>query len=129
MCDAEKKSEELPTLDELRKSLTDTGDVSSVFEREWEKVFQKRSVTSQEKYTRLKGLQDHFIHKGRWSNYLMFIMTGMIGFQSYLLIMVGQGRWDFTEYSWLLPALLAQNLAQVIGLAVFVVRALFTDPK
>ena len=59
----------------------------------------------------------------------MFLMAVMIGFQSYLLVMVGQGKWDFTEYSWLLPALLAQNLAQVIGLAVFVVRALFSDPK
>ena len=59
----------------------------------------------------------------------MFVMAGMIIFQSVLLGMVGAGVWDFTKYQWLLPVLLAQNLAQVIGLAVFVVKALFKDIK
>lgn len=58
----------------------------------------------------------------------MLLMAGMIGFQSYLLVRVGQGAWSFADYNWLLPALLAQNLAQVVGLAVFVVKALFSDP-
>jgi hypothetical protein len=55
---------------------------------------------------------------------LMFIM---IFFQCYLLWKVGTGIWNFEKYTWLLPALLAQNLAQIVGLAVFVVKALFKD--
>jgi hypothetical protein len=57
----------------------------------------------------------------------MFVMAGMVIFQSVLLGLVGAGIWDFSRYAWLLPALLVQNLAQVIGLAVFVVKALFRD--
>jgi hypothetical protein len=41
--------------------------------------------------------------------------------------MVGVDVWSFTKYEWLLPALLVQNLAQIVGLAVFVVKALFKD--
>ncbi len=56
-------------------------------------------------------------------------MAFMVVFQSFLLWMVGGGFWDFSEYEWLLPALLAQNLAQIVGLAVFVVKALFKPIK
>lgn len=59
----------------------------------------------------------------------MGLMGVMILFQSYLLLKVGVGDWDFSKYEWLLPALLVQNLAQVVGLAVFVVKALFKDLK
>jgi hypothetical protein len=59
----------------------------------------------------------------------MAVMAIMIGFQSYLLFKVGTGEWDFTKYEWLLPILLFQNLAQIVGLAVFVVKALFRDMK
>jgi hypothetical protein len=57
----------------------------------------------------------------------MWVMAGMVVFQSVLLGLVGAGIWDFSAYDWLLPALLVQNLAQVIGLAVFVVKALFRE--
>ena len=59
----------------------------------------------------------------------MGLMGVMILFQSYLMFKVGVGDWDFSKYEWLLPALLVQNLAQVVGLAVFVVKALFKDLK
>jgi len=51
----------------------------------------------------------------------------MLAFQSYLLVMVGRGVWDFSAYEWLLPALLVQNLAQVVGLSVWAVKYLFSD--
>jgi hypothetical protein len=54
-------------------------------------------------------------------------MAFMVGYQSFLLYKVGTGAWDFSKYQWLLPSLLVQNLAQIVGLAVFVVKALFKD--
>ena len=57
----------------------------------------------------------------------MSIMGLMVVFQSALLTFVGLGWWDFTHYKWLVPILLVQNLAQIIGLAVFVVKSLFKD--
>lgn len=76
-------------------------------------------------WAHLKGLQDHYWHKGNWSWFLMILLSAMIGFQSILLIFVGLGLWDFTRYEWLLPALLVQNLGQIIALAYVVVKSLF----
>lgn len=120
---------ELPSVSTLKNALSEASTLSASIEREYVRNFNSKSVASQEKYARLKGLQDHYKHKGRWSGFLMLLMAGMIGFQSWLLVEVGRGNWDFTAYDWLLPALLAQNLAQVVGLAVFVVRSLFSDPE
>lgn len=117
----------LPTVDELRE-IVRTGAANSL-ERTFNRRFSNASIEGQEKYEHLKGLRDHYKHKGRWSNFLMGVMAAMVIFQSVLLGLVGAGVWDFSAYDWLLPALLVQNLAQIIGLAVFVVKALFRDMK
>jgi hypothetical protein len=54
-------------------------------------------------------------------------MFVMIAFQMLLLWLVGSGRWSFEKYTWLIPALLVQNLGQIVGLALFVVKALFKE--
>jgi ABC-type transport system involved in cytochrome bd biosynthesis fused ATPase/permease subunit len=101
--------------------------VPAAAEQRYSVRFRRQSSDAQREYAHLQGLRDHYRHKGRWSNFLMFVMAGMVIFQSVLLGLVGAGIWDFSRYAWLLPALLVQNLAQVIGLAVFVVKALFRD--
>lgn len=127
MSDTPPDNDPLPSLSELR-AIVGGQTATRALERRYLKRFAVRSLSSEESYARLKGLQDHYRHKGHWSWFLMLLMAGMIGFQSYLLVRVGQGAWSFADYNWLLPALLAQNLAQVVGLAVFVVKALFSDP-
>ena len=104
-----------------------TGSVISKPEKEYKRRFQRISVDAQVQYAHLKGIQDHYKHKGRWSNFLIGAIAAMLIFQSYLLVMVGLGKWDFTSYDWLLPALLVQNLAQVVGLSVWAVKYLFSD--
>lgn len=89
--------------------------------------FTREAAQAEESWAHLQGIRDHYKHKGRWSNFLIAVMAFMVGFQSWLLYNVGVGKWDYSDYDWLLPALLVQNLAQVIGLAVFVVKALFKD--
>ena len=96
-------------------------------QEEWQAKFSNESVKVQEAYTHLTGLQAHYKDKSKWSAFLMWTMGGMIVFQSVLLLMVGFKILDFTDYEWLLPALLIQNLGQVIGLALFVVKSLFKD--
>lgn len=123
-------SRPLPTVDQLRQLVEQhQGSIANNLQREWARRFRSVSVESEEKYEHLKGLREHYIHKGRWSNFLMLVMLGMVGFQCFLLGMVGAGEWDFTKYEWLLPLLLVQNLAQIIGLAVFVVKSLFRDQR
>jgi len=121
----------LPTTDELKSALTESPADSRGLER-FLKRFQTTSVEKEVDYVRLRemytherGLEVHYDHKKYWSFFLMVTMSFMIGFQSLLLWKVGSGQWDYTKYAWLLPALLAQNLAQIVGLAVFVVRGLY----
>jgi hypothetical protein len=88
---------------------------------------QQAQIDSARQYEHLLGLQRHYRHKSQWSYFLMAMMFGMLAFQSVLLGLVGSAEWDFKDYEWLLPALLVQNLAQIAGLCVIVVKALFSD--
>lgn len=58
---------------------------------------------------------------------MLWTIGCIIGYQMILLIFVGLGALDFKEYDWLLPALLVQNLAQIVGLASYAVKHLFSD--
>ncbi|NML11014.1 hypothetical protein HHL08_12805 [Sphingobium sp. AR-3-1] len=95
------------------------------YESDYQSEFRSSSVRAQEDFEHLLGVASHYRHKGLWSYFLMLVMAGLISFQCFLLTQVGFGYWDFTKYDWLLPLLLVQNFAQIIGLAVFVVKALF----
>lgn len=118
---------ELPSVEELKEETADVED--DALQASFETDFWRYSSEQELNYVRLRALADHYKHKGRWSYFLMFVMLLMVVFQSVLLGMVGAGKWDFTDYEWLLPVLLVQNLAQIVGLAVFVVKALFKDMR
>ncbi|MDR3524889.1 MAG: hypothetical protein P4L66_12395 [Acetobacteraceae bacterium] len=115
-------SQALPNVDELKIDMQEVAPsaISPEYYENW-------SADSEQRYIHLRGLEDHYRHKGNWSWFLIALMAVMILFQCILLGMVGANIWSFEKYTWLLPALLVQNLAQVIGLAVFVVKALFKD--
>jgi hypothetical protein len=119
----------LPSLDILKSIVAAkaASKAAASSERAFAGGFDREAIESQISYAHLRGIQDHYRHKGRWSSFLMLLMCGMVVFQSTLLGLVGAGIWDFTRYDWLLPLLLGQNLAQIIGLAVFVVKALFKE--
>jgi hypothetical protein len=115
---------DLPSADAVQQSLSgESLDPALLQQRLQPDVDQARA------WENLRGLARHYRHKSVWSYFLMAMMLGMIGFQSVLLGMVGAGEWDFAAYEWLLPALLVQNLAQIAGLCVIVVQALFKDKE
>lgn len=99
----------------------------SIKERKYLQRFSETAVEQQVRYAHLSGIRDHYKHKRQWSNFLILTIAAMLVFQSFLLIQVGRGQWDFSVYEWLLPALLVQNLAQVVGLSVWAVKHLFSD--
>jgi len=99
----------------------------SPYERQYVEEFSRGAIDAEMKYVHLRGLADHYRQKGKWSVFLMGAVGGMIIFQSGLLVAVGLDYLDFSKYEWLLPALLVQNLGQVIGLAVYAVKYLFSD--
>lgn len=117
----------LPTPEDILQSDEFNTDFSDEYQSAAEQAFTRDAVRSEVEWAHLNGLQDHYWHKGNWSWFLMAIMSAMIIFQSVLLGLVGSGIWDFSKYEWLLPALLVQNLGQIIALAFVVVRSLFRD--
>lgn len=117
---------DLPSVDEVKKTTSPAAASEAPRER-WTSELAGDDVRHEAEYAHLKGLRDHYHHKGKWSWFLMGLMGWMVAFQCVLLWMVGAKIWDFTPYKWLLPALLAQNFAQIVGLALWVVKALFRD--
>jgi hypothetical protein len=117
-----------PSVDDLLK---DVGEAATEEPRGSQDQFEQRvlirSLDGAAKLAHLVGLKSHYQHKSYWSTCLLMLVIGLMVFQSVLIVFVGLNRMDFNNYQWLLPALLVQNLAQVVGLAVFVVRALFKD--
>ncbi|MGO4337812.1 hypothetical protein AB4037_23125 [Labrys sp. KB_33_2] len=127
---ASRSGEEIPSLKEMLQAVGGTSAEDNRQQAVYEKTYARQSIEAQRAYAHLAGLVAHYSHKGIWSWFLMGAMGFMIVFQSILLGLVGSGVWNFTAYRWLLPLLLVQNLGQIIGLAVIVVKSLFTklDP-
>ncbi|EGJ19620.1 hypothetical protein RSWS8N_15709 [Cereibacter sphaeroides WS8N] len=96
-------------------------------ELQYQDRFFDQGVDTRRAWLHAAGLSDHYQHKKLWSWFLGLTLCGMITFQWMLLAMVGWHYWDFTQYQWLLPILLVQNLGQVIGLVFVVIRSLFKD--
>lgn len=125
---AGERQEDLPPLaDILEEVLASPQLPEKRLQKEFEEDFSKAAVRAELEWEHLHGLREHYKHKSRWSWFLMGLMGVMVLFQSILLIYVGIGKLSFVEYEWLLPALLVQNLGQIVGLSVFVVKALFKD--
>lgn len=129
-----------PTIDELLKEVATTSNVSSDTAGIDVDISEKRQVAAQKaddnaaldrqlRYSKLRAFNEHHRNKGLWSKFIMWVMGGMIFFQSLLLMKVGSGEWDFSNYDYLLPILLVQNLAQIITLAAIIVKALFDSHK
>ncbi len=108
-------------------SASPTNSENSQDERQFVRKFDDRAIRAGVQYEHLLGVKQHYTQKGKWSIFLMSAVGGMLLFQSILLVCVGLGWMSFENYEWLLPALLVQNLGQVIGLAVFAVKYLFSD--
>lgn len=86
-------------------------------------------ITRQLSFAKLTAFTNHHESKKHWSLFMMATMAALVLFQMILLAKVGAGKWDFTAYEWLLPLLLVQNFAQIVGLALVVVKALFDNFK
>jgi hypothetical protein len=117
----------LPDVSDVKQDIVSSQTESSEKERGFLEIFRQRSVSGEREYVHLRGLSDHYRHKGFWSYFIAVLMFVMIVFQIVLLSLVGSGKWDFEKYTWLIPALLVQNLGQIVGLALFVVKALFKE--
>ncbi len=129
-----------PTIQELLKEVATTStagsdaggpDIDAAEARQVvaQKADDNAALDRQLRYSKLKAFNDHHYNKGLWSKFIMWVMGGMIFFQSLLLMKVGTRQWDFSDYDYLLPILLVQNLAQIITLAAIIVKALFDRHK
>ena len=124
------ENKQIPTVEQLRETISRTSSSPSEAENEFEKSFSHDAKQVAPKYIEriyATALLQHYRQKNAWSAGVFMLVSTMMVFQCVLLSMVGAGIWNFSDYQWLLPALLVQNLAQIFGLAVIVVKSLFAD--
>jgi uncharacterized integral membrane protein len=116
-----------PTPDELLTALSFNEYESQEKEDRFARKFERDAIGRERDYAELRALSNHYDHKSYWSWFLLGVIGSMILFQMAVIRNIGQGEWRFVGYEWLIPALLVQNLAQVIGLSLFAVKALFAS--
>lgn len=122
--------DEAITAGDLLRSIakTNLGEVSPIdSEALYRHKFTQDAIQQEYAYVHLTGIQEHYKHKSWWSWFLMALIGVIIIFQLVLITLVGLQLFDFTKYEWLVQLLLVQNLAQVVGLAVYAVKYLFSD--
>ncbi|MBB3461550.1 hypothetical protein [Rhizobium sp. BK377] len=125
-------STETPTKSEVLAEIEKQGSVVATDRPEPPPPTEQDSTAETERelaFARLRAFNSHHDSKRDWSRFMMLVIGGLIAFQAILLVKVGTGEWDFTKYEWLLPLLLVQNLAQIVGLAHVAVKALFDSFK
>ena len=75
---------------------------------------------------KLKGLASYFTMRERWSHCLMIAIFIVLGFNILMVWFVGIGTLMYSD-EWFLRIVLTTNLADIIGLAVVIVKFLFPN--
>ena len=117
----------IPRAISVRKIIASSVVASDNSEDEYDIEKRREEINNQTKYIWAIGLRDHFKEKSKWSGWLLAAVLFLILFQSLIISLVGADVFHFEKYKWLLPLLLVQNFAQIIGLALVVVKSLFND--
>jgi hypothetical protein len=84
---------------------------------------------SDEAKAHLDGVRRFYKLRTHWSWFLMACIAISLIFHISLTVLVGFKVVDFEKYQWFLPMVITENFAQIIALAIIVVKFLFSEPK
>jgi hypothetical protein len=90
-------------------------------EDEREEAEKKAEITK----IHLDGLKDFYFLRRTWSWAIFGFITTLILFHIVLTGCIGFGYMDFKEYPWFISIVVTENFAQIIALALIVVKFLF----
>lgn len=74
----------------------------------------------------LQGISDFYRSRRQWSGFLIGCIAVSLLFQMVLTFLVGFKILDFTQYQWFLPIVASENFVQIVGLAIIVLKWLFS---
>ena len=74
----------------------------------------------------LQGISDFYRSRRQWSAFLIGCIGVSLAFQMVLTFLVGWRVLDFTQYRWFLPIVASENFVQIVGLAIIVLKWLFS---
>ena len=77
--------------------------------------------------TNVRGRQDFFELRKRWSTAIMCWISVLVCFNIALSVALGLGHLDFAGYDWFVTAVTVETFLQVVGLGFVAVRYLFSD--
>lgn len=75
------------------------------------------------------GRRRYFDLRDTWSTWIIGWITGLIGFNALVTVLVGMGCLDYSEYEWFITAVIVQTFLQIVGLGAVAVAYLFNDGK
>lgn len=84
---------------------------------------------SDEQKTHLDGLTEFYKFRKHWSWFILICIAILILFQIVLTVCVGCRWLDFKDYKWFLPLTITENFIQLVGLAIIVVKFLFSHQR
>ena len=74
----------------------------------------------------LQGISDFYRSRRQWSAFLIGCIALSLVFQITITFLVGLKVLDFTQYQWFLPIVASENFVQIVGLAIIVLKWLFS---
>lgn len=72
-----------------------------------------------------EGTKDFYKLRSTWSSLIGWCIVFLIIFQGAVTASVGFNLINFKDYPWFLEVIVTENFAQIIGLAIIVVKFLF----
>lgn len=92
-----------------------------------ENDLEKSTISADEEWTHLDGLKSFYKLRKKWSWFILTCIAFLLITQASLMALVGTNVLDFRDYDWFLPIVVSENFIQIIGLALIVVKFLFSN--
>ncbi len=112
------------TFDEAKAAIEETSNDQDIQLKKSAEEF-----NSEESLTHLDGLKDFYKLRKKWSWSIFGFIVALIAFQIIITSLVGLNILNFEKYPLFLPLVISENFIQIIGLALIVVKFLFSNPK
>lgn len=122
--ESSKNTPPTPSPEEAKKAIVAQVD-PYVLEAQQEDAAMKADVA----LAHLRGLRAFYTLREKWSYFILGCIAVLLIFHITLAFMVGLKKLDFTSYEWFLPIVATENFLQIIGLAIIVVKFLFSHPR
>lgn len=85
----------------------------------------KEAISAEAERIELEGRRNFFLLRKNWSTCIISWISVFIAFHIILTFCVGFKWLDFTNNPWIVPSIVLENFAQIIGMGIIVMKFLY----